>query len=135
MCHKWDFTHGIGRKFICKDRGGGGQPFYLYTVKIGDFHQILMSSLILDSLKSKDMLLHSKTVYRFIFVSCLLCLQYQGCSLCCKHHHHAVYKKFICNKMGNADVTISDVSMLALVQLKQLDVASNCLQMYIQYCS
>ncbi len=29
-----------------KIEGGGGQPFYLYTGKIGNFRQILMSSLI-----------------------------------------------------------------------------------------
>ncbi len=28
-----------------KIEGGGGQPFYLYTVKIENFRQILMSSL------------------------------------------------------------------------------------------
>ncbi len=34
-------------KCTCKDRGGGGKGRYLYIVKIGNFHPVLTSSLIL----------------------------------------------------------------------------------------
>ncbi len=34
-----------------KIEGGGGQQRYLYTVKIGNFRQILMSSLVTNSFK------------------------------------------------------------------------------------
>ncbi len=37
-----------------KIEGGGGQPFYLYTVKIGNFRQILMSSLRALEIKVPD---------------------------------------------------------------------------------
>ena len=40
---------GVRRKFACKDRRGGGKEVYLYTVKIGNFRQMLMSSLIFET--------------------------------------------------------------------------------------
>ncbi len=35
----------IEEKLVHKDKGGGGKGLYLYIVKIGNFPEILMSSL------------------------------------------------------------------------------------------
>ena len=35
----------LGRKYVRKDRGGGGKGLYLYIVKIENFHPVLTSSL------------------------------------------------------------------------------------------